>query len=112
MRTREPLGVIAAETWARTNKAKGRSKKRDLRKDPNRESLRWARGALAAEATLDSPGNAIHVMDREGDNYDLFTQLQDASVRYVVRLAHNRNLVGTDEKLKDLALKSPCVFRR
>ncbi len=111
-RTREPLGVIAAETWARTKKAKGRSNKRDLRRDPNRESLRWARAALAAEATLDSPGNAIHVMDREGDNYDLFTQLQDASVRYVVRLAHNRNLVGTDEKLKDLALKSPCVFRR
>jgi hypothetical protein len=51
-------------------------------------------------------------MDREGDNYDLFAQLQEESVRHVVRLAHNRNLVGTAEKLKDVALAARTVFRR
>jgi hypothetical protein len=55
---------------------------------------------------------AVHVMDREGDNYDLFSQLQAESIRHVVRLAHNRNLVGTSEKLKEIALKGRCVFRR
>ena len=43
-------------------------------------------------------------MDREGDNYDLFAFLQAKSIRHVIRLAHNRNLVGTTEKLKDHAL--------
>jgi hypothetical protein len=109
---REPLGVLAAETWARSGRPKGRTNKRDTRKDPNRESLPWTRGVLAAEAALDNVRGAVHVMDREGDNYDLFSQLQANAIRHVVRLAHNRNLVGTDEKLKDVALRGRCVFRR
>ena len=51
-------------------------------------------------------------MDREGDNYDLFSHLQHESIRQIVRLAHNRNLVGTTEKLKEHALAARCVFRR
>jgi len=51
-------------------------------------------------------------MDREGDNYDLFACLQSESVRHIVRLAHNRNLVGTEQKLKARALAAKAVFRR
>lgn len=109
---REPLGVLAAETWARTTPPKPKANKRDTRKDPERESLRWTRGVLAAEELLGNPGAAVHVMDREGDNYDLFATLKAEGIRHVVRLAHNRNLVGTEEKLKDVARKAPCVFQR
>lgn len=109
---REPLGILAAETWSRKDRPKGRSNKRDTRKDPNRESLRWTRCVLAAEATLGKSHSAVHLMDREGDNYDLLSQLQAKSIRHVIRLAHNRNLVGTSEKLKDVALKGRCIFRR
>jgi hypothetical protein len=111
-RAREPLGLLSAETWVRRDKPRGRANRRDTRKDPKRESLRWTRGVVAAEAALGDQRNAVHVMDREGDNYDLFSTMQRDSIRYVVRLAHNRNLVGTDEKLKDLAIKKRCVFRR
>jgi hypothetical protein len=51
-------------------------------------------------------------MDREGDNYDLMTYLHASSIRHVIRLAHNRNLVGSDEKIKERALGARCVFRR
>jgi hypothetical protein len=108
---RQPLGVLAAETWVRRKPPRGRNK-RQLRKDPKRESLRWARGVLAAEASLGRPRDAVHVMDREGDNYDLFSHFQRESIRHIVRLAHNRNLVGTTEKLKEHALAARCVFRR
>jgi hypothetical protein len=58
------------------------------------------------------PGKAVHVMDREGDNYDLFADLQAESIRHVIRLVHNRNLVGTTQKLKDRAVAARSVFRR
>ncbi len=45
---RDPLGVLAAETWARQGQARGRANKRGIRRDPTRESLRWARGVQAA----------------------------------------------------------------
>ena len=74
--------------------------------------MRWWRGVVRCEDLLHAPRRAIHVMDREGDNYDLFAQLQSKSIRYVIRLAHNRNLVGKAEKLKDLASKGECIFKR
>ena len=62
---------------------------------PLHELHSWARGVLAAEAKLDRPRGAVHIMDREGDNYDLLSHMQHESIRHIVRLAHNRNLVGT-----------------
>jgi hypothetical protein len=108
--SRQSLGILAAETWVRRTPPRGRNK-RALRKDPARESLRWERGVAAAEANLRGARGAVHVMDREGDNYDLFSYLQHESIRHIVRLAHNRNLVGLTEKLKEHVLATRCVYR-
>lgn len=109
---REPLGILAAETWVREGPARVSRNQRRVRQDPKRESVRWARGVLSAEEILGHSRHVIHVMDREGDNYDLFATLQAESIRHIVRLAHNRNLVGTTTKLKDRALAAKSVFRR
>ncbi len=109
---RDPLGVVAAETWARTAPIRGRANKRTARGDPTRESLRWVRGVAAAERAVSRSGHTVHVMNREGDNYDLFSYLNEESIRHVIRLAHNRNLVGTSIKLKDRARSAHHVFHR
>jgi hypothetical protein len=83
-----------------------------MRKDPARESLRWWRGIARWEDLLGAAGRAIHVMDREDDNYDLFAELSAGSVRHVIRLAHNRNLVGETEKLKTFTSNGECIFKR
>lgn len=109
---RSPLGVLGAEPWVRPRWKTRRRNKRHVRKDPGRESQRWWRGVLRSEELLNAPQLAVHVMDREGDNYDLFAQLRARSVRFVIRLAHNRTLLGVTEKLKDLASKGECIFER
>jgi hypothetical protein len=110
-RDRVPLGVLGAESWVRRGPARGRLNRRHLRQDPERESLRWFRGVSSCEELL-LPSKAIHVMDREGDNYDLLAQLQADAVRHVIRMAHDRNLVGTTQKLKERALSSKYVLQR
>src|SRR5208282_3419690 len=45
--------------------------KRHMRADPGRESLRWGRAVQACDSQLGLQTRAIHVMDREGDSYDL-----------------------------------------
>jgi Transposase DNA-binding/Transposase DDE domain len=109
---RTPLGILGAEPWVRTTRARGRRNRRHLRKDPERESLRWWRGVARCEEMLGASRHAVHIMDREGDNYDLFAQMSAESVRYVIRLAHNRRLVGETEKLKEFASKGRCIFKR
>ena len=56
--------------------------------------MRWGRAVRACEEQLEGRTRAIHVMDREGDNYDLCAELKAAQARYVIRLAYNRALLG------------------
>lgn len=109
---RSPLGVLGAEPWVRPRRKGRRRNKRHVRRDPERESQRWWRGVVRSEELLHAPRLAIHIMDREGDNYDLLAHLHARSVRFVIRLAHNRNLLGATEKLKDLALRGECILER
>jgi hypothetical protein len=51
-------------------------------------------------------------MDREGDSYDLLAELHAAGARYVIRLAHDRRLVGEHEKLRQVVGRATCLFRR
>lgn len=41
----------------------------------NEEKNRWFEGVCRAEAEVQSVGDVIHAMDREGDSYRLFCQM-------------------------------------
>jgi hypothetical protein len=108
---RVPLGVLHAETWARTGPTCSDLNRRHIRANPKRESLRWGRAVRACEEQLEGT-RALHVMDREGDNHDLFAELKAAQARYVIRLAHNRALLGQRQKLREVVHRAKCLFRR
>ncbi|MEK7107505.1 MAG: IS4 family transposase, partial [Patescibacteria group bacterium] len=87
--TGEVLGLLAQEVWARQGQypKEEQSKERRGRK---RESQRWPRGI---ETVIQRDlGNAIHLMDREGDIYEVLRDLNAAEGRYVIRAGRNRLL--------------------
>lgn len=89
---RIPLGVAGVLRIARKEK-KGTNDKSwyQMSKDPERESLRWE--TLVTEVEARRQGfECIHVMDREGDAYDLLARMLDANARFIVRAAHDRAL--------------------
>lgn len=87
----EPLGSLELFAWSRLDREK-RSKAQGSLLDPNRESLRWADSAARASERLDGKTSPIHVMDREGDNFELFATLVEHGERFVIRLGHDRRL--------------------
>ena len=78
---RRPLGVIAVQTWTRPPKKQKISKTRGQ----TLEAARWKKGAACAEERLAGRCSVIHVMDREGDSYDLWAELIAAGSRFVIR---------------------------
>ncbi len=72
-----PLGVLAASTHAGVAATE--------------QHGRWLEQALAIEREI-GIGRAVHVMDREADDYELFAGMLAGSHRFVVRAAHNRAL--------------------
>lgn len=87
----DPLGCLELFAWSRLDEGKRAKSKGSLR-DPDRESGRWIDAAERASKRLFARSKPIHVMDREGDQFELFAALVDTNERFVIRLGHDRRL--------------------
>lgn len=92
---REPLGVLAVDTWTRKEKKKKRSLEK-RKKEPGLESRRWLEQSLDVEDAASSSTVLIHVEDREGDIYESLEMRLAHDMRFIVRAASNK-VVVTDE---------------
>lgn len=103
-----PLGVLAAECWGRTSPPRGNRKLTgsELSRLAVRESDRWWRQVEATAERIGDRAEAIHIMDREGDSYRIFSKLVAGEHRFVVRMARDRLVfaedpdTGDEEKLR------------
>jgi len=116
--TRLPLGALNVESLFRMRRALGKRSHRALREDPNNESQRWQRGVDEAERRVAGRAALVHLMDREGDAYELLSRMVHDGRRFVVRCGHDRVLteLGADErtrlKLSDAAARASDVAER
>jgi hypothetical protein len=114
----EPLGTVGLRAWSRVGQAKGRARhtSHQAQYDPDREFLRWGEAALESGERLYGKADAVHVMDREGDSYELFAMLMEHGQSFVVRLQHNRRLrggrAGETHKLFESLQDEPVALER
>lgn len=117
-RHRRPLGVLHIEPlWRAQRSGRGSRAKKvsgvEAASWKDRESERWGRCVQECAEHLDGC-SVVHVMDREGDKYELFSQMKEHGQRFVVRSRHNRRL-GEDEDaefLREVLQKAPVVAKR
>ena len=103
--SREPLGVLFHQVINRTESKKERRKNQSRKQrqlDPDNESRKWLTGVEAVENALRGKSQAIHIMDREGDNYALLASLVQNDYRFVARVTYDRR-VADDQGAKLLA---------
>jgi hypothetical protein len=87
----EPLGTLELLAWSRFDEDK-RAKATGSLRNPDRESLRWVDAVERSSERLSGLSIPIHVMDREGDQFELFAALLENDERFVIRLSHDRRL--------------------
>jgi hypothetical protein len=100
--TRRPLGIVGFKTWIRGPEATGL------------ECQRWEEQIRLTSAQLQAAKTAIHVMDREADDYRMFDSLMRDGHRFVARCQFNRNLeteLGI-EKLYDVLARASATAER
>jgi hypothetical protein len=111
---RVPLGVCGLEHFKRT-KRKGELRKPHsyyTAQDPNRESLRWFRMLDAVEDRREG-FECIHIMDREGDIYDLMAAAIDRGARFIIRGDKERALANDAGYLQDVLKQiEPRAYRK
>jgi hypothetical protein len=65
------------------------------------------------EARFGDDVEVVHVMDREGDQYDLLADLRRSEHRFVIRLAHDRAVLGEEsERLRAVLARVPVLTKR
>lgn len=106
---RAPVGLLALHPFVRTPRAAGVAKPSPQARfrDPAKESRRWADGVTAVRARLDPATAALHLMDREGDSYELLALLIRQGDRFVVRLRHDRCVEAEDGAMAKLSAALP-----
>jgi hypothetical protein len=100
--SRRPLGVAAFKTWVRGAERSGV------------EYLRWEEQLRQASEQLDAKARAIHVMDREADDYQMFHALLRDGHRFVARALNDR-IVVTERglgKLRAVVREQPATTDR
>jgi hypothetical protein len=88
---REPLGVVAAETFVRKGDGGDGS-----------EAARWARQALSAQKIDGLACEVVHVMDREADDYQTFAKLLAGNAHFVIRGDAKRLIEDDDSSVRSL----------
>jgi Transposase DNA-binding/Transposase Tn5 dimerisation domain len=103
------LGILDQQYWARPQPGQpGPDEK---------ESGKWINGLDAARAVLyeaagDRPGpRLIHVMDREGDAYEVMMAVVDAGDSAIIRCAQNRRIEGPLAKAHEAVRSQPVLTR-
>ena len=114
-----PLGTLSLHAWVRQGPRLGRLRKQrtPALRNPDRESQRWHEAALLTGELLNERKKAIHIMDREADQFELFALLQEHDQRFVVRVSHDRRLEGGrgytgNPRLFESLSECPFFFKR
>jgi hypothetical protein len=89
-------GVLTAQVWTRPEAEHGKAQQRKKRPFEDKESFRWWLGIEQAELRVGSRAALVHIIDAEGDIYELAHHARAAGVRLLVRAAQNRRVQGQE----------------
>ena len=104
---RAPLGVLSMVPFVRKAAPVRRHKPhwRERFRDPDKLSRRWPASVTAARARVGEARRAIHLMDREGDSYELLATMTTHGDRFVVRLHYDRRVVPDEDATAPFRLR-------
>lgn len=110
---REPLGLLAVDTWTRDGK-KGRRTTKERKEEPELESERWLNQSLSVEELVNKSTELIHVEDREADIYESLEMRIGHGMHFIVRAASTKVVLTNEgsENILDYARKLRVVTTR
>src|SRR5258706_6299971 len=112
-----PLGLGHLETLVRTGAKGHRSARRQgNEEDSEKVTQRWLRSMQAIDEERAGRIEVDHVIDAEGDFFELLSAMQSVGARFVIRAAHQDRIVtsdGSDENLRQVVDRlEPRTWRK
>ena len=107
-----PLGLSAVKFWTR-KKFKGtnalnRSVNPTRMPIEGKESYRWIENVRQSTDLLTEPQRCLHIADREGDIYELFSTAKEIDTHFLIRTCVDR-MAGEDDTVAAIMTKTKVV---
>ena len=116
---RAPLGVVGMRPYVHEDKLQDDEARAFWAREYGQlacESDRWLEAVEAADSALWEVESVVHVMDREGDIYELLERMRHKQDQFVIRAAQNRKIVQSSlehaPKLFDAVAAQPVLATR
>jgi hypothetical protein len=93
------FGVLGARTWVRPAAQRGKARSRKQRPFEQKESALWWEALVEAEARVGVRRRLLHLIDAEGDIFELFARAASASFQLLVRAGQDRRVEGEGGRL-------------
>lgn len=104
-----PLGLIGQQYESRSEKKINLSaEEKKSRPIEEKESFRWLETARQTLEFVPDNVEAVIICDREGDFYELYTELQSLKTSFVVRLTQDRATTDGERSLQQLRRSKAC----
>lgn len=89
-----PLGTLDSNIWSRKTSKYKKSQKRANTPIEKKESYKWPKAIeQVTQLTKDlKETKIIHIMDREGDIYEVFSEALNLEQSFIIRVKHNRRV--------------------
>jgi hypothetical protein len=121
----QPLGVTrlshflnpprtAPEASSKEARQKESRLRRRARPKEERLSREWWHGVEETQALFSPTSHLTHVIDCDADDYALFTDMDEAQYRFIIRGNHDRSIRqnGQRRTLSDVLIEAPAVAGR
>lgn len=111
---REPLGLLAFDTWTRKTK-KGKRTTEARKKEAGLESARWLQQSVDVDALFADGTEVVHVEDREGDIFDSLATRAMTGMHFIVRACSTRVVLddtNETENVLERARRLPRICSR
>jgi hypothetical protein len=114
--SRETLGVLGLSPFFHKQEMRGLNESEKLAKHlktprAEKKSSRWEKQAIETESYLPTGTRGIHVMDREADDYSVFSALCENNLSFVIRTEPGRRTAEKIQASEALAASSANLFR-
>jgi hypothetical protein len=118
--TEGALGLLNFHSWSRTHVPVSRKVRKTYayqqRAPADKESDRWRQAVAGTEERVGGRARIIHVMDREGDQFRVLTEVASWRSDFVIRASHlDRVLAGCEvghQNLRAAARAAPTLLER
>lgn len=105
-------GVLGARTWVRPESQHGKAKDRKQRPFDEKESALWWQAMEQAEARVAQVGRLLHVIDAEGDIFELLARTDAAGFQLLVRASQDRRVEGEAARMWATLESQPVSDKR